>query len=264
MAKLSLKVATTSKIVRIFINNNSVVTGAGLAGLVYNSAGLTCYYIKEGQGSATAVTLVTAAVGTWTSSGFKEIDATNMPGWYELGLPNAALSTGASVSVHLQGATNMVPVPLEIELTANDNQTAITAANITQVDGASLTSHGSGKLPADVLMLDSAAIGSHTAGYFPVDNVGSGLKKNQAFTAMPFVMRDAATKLPATGFTVSVKRMIDAGGSFATGGLNTVVDAGDGGYTVNGIAGDANGKYITFLATATGADPTLFTVITVP
>jgi hypothetical protein len=46
------------------------------------------------------------------------MDATDLPGWYELGIPNAALATGAdSVIVNLKGATNMAPVVLEIQLT---------------------------------------------------------------------------------------------------------------------------------------------------
>lgn len=115
--KLTLAPDTTSKIVRIFVQNSSVTTGAGLTGLAHNTGSLTAYYIREGAASPTQITLVTATVGTWTSGGFKEIDATNMPGWYELHLPNALLAAGAgSVGVHLRGATNMVPAPIEIQL----------------------------------------------------------------------------------------------------------------------------------------------------
>ena len=90
-----------------------------------------------------------------------------------------------------------------------------------------------------------------------------GLKKNTAFTAMPFVMRDSTTKLPMAGLTVSVSRLLD-GGSFGVGGLTGITDKGSGVYTVSGIASDTNGTYITFIATAAGADPTIFTVITLP
>jgi len=125
MAKLHLKRATTSKLARIFIQDSSSTTGAGLTGLVFNSASLTAYYIKEGSSSATAITLATMTVGTWASGGFKEVDATNMPGVYEIGIPDAALSTGNSTIVMLKGATNMVPVLLEFELDAVDYQDAV-------------------------------------------------------------------------------------------------------------------------------------------
>jgi hypothetical protein len=125
MAKQEVKRAITSKLVRVFIQDSSQTDGRGLTGLLFNSAGLAAYYIKEGQSAPTAITLVTMTVGTWVSGGFKEVDPTNMPGFYELGLPDAMLSTGNSVAAMLRGAANMVPVPLEIELVAYDPQDAV-------------------------------------------------------------------------------------------------------------------------------------------
>lgn len=126
--KLSLKAGTTSKLLTVFIQDNSVTTGAGLTGLVYNSGSLTAYYYREGAASAVAITLADMTVGTWGSGGFKAVDATNLPGVYNLGIPDAALAAGAkSVIVMLKGATNMAPLVLEIELTAIDNQDAVRA-----------------------------------------------------------------------------------------------------------------------------------------
>jgi hypothetical protein len=120
--KLKIPRGTVSKLARVYIQDSSSSVGAPLTGLVFNSAGLTWYYIEEGSASPTAVTLATMTVGTWASGGFKEIDATHMPGWYEIGIPNAALDFGASVAMHLMGATNMVQTPLEIELDSNAHQ----------------------------------------------------------------------------------------------------------------------------------------------
>lgn len=116
--KLLRKKGVTSQILEIFIQDTRAGDGGGLTGLVFNSAGLTCYYHRNtGAAGGTAVTLVTMTVGTFTSSGFKEIDATNMPGWYQLCLPDAVFASGAdSVSAHLKGASNMGTVPLEIQL----------------------------------------------------------------------------------------------------------------------------------------------------
>ena len=134
---LSIPQSSTSKIIQFPIFDSSSTTGSLLAGLVFNSAGLTAYYNREGAaGAATAITLVTATKGTWTSSGFVAVDGANMPGWYELHIPNAALASGAkSVSIHLKGATNMVPVPILIELTATSNQDAA-AGGMTALDAA--------------------------------------------------------------------------------------------------------------------------------
>lgn len=115
--KLAIAPDTTSKLVQVFIQDSSATDGSGLTGLVYNSASLVAYYLREGAASPTAITLASATVGTFTSGGFKEVDATNMPGVYELGIPNAALAAGANqVIVMLKGATNMAPVLLEIQL----------------------------------------------------------------------------------------------------------------------------------------------------
>lgn len=117
--KIIRKVGVTSQILQIFIADSSSTTGAGLTGLAFNSASLTAYYHRDTDTTATAITLVTMTVGTFTSSGFKEIDATNMPGWYQFCPPNAALASGAaSVSFHLKGATNMAPLPIEVDLDA--------------------------------------------------------------------------------------------------------------------------------------------------
>ena len=117
---------TTSKIVHIFIPDSSSTTGAGLTGLVFNSASLTAYYMRPGDTSATAITLATATLGTWATGGFKEVSATNLPGVYEVSIPDACLATGANQCViMLKGATNMAPTILEIQLDAVNNQDAV-------------------------------------------------------------------------------------------------------------------------------------------
>jgi hypothetical protein len=117
--KLQKLAGATSEIWQVFIRDSSSATGAGLAGLVFNSAGLTAYYHRDTDTTATAIALVTMTVGTFTSSGFKEIDATNMPGWYQFCPPNAAIASGAkSAGFHLKGATNMAPLPIEVQLLA--------------------------------------------------------------------------------------------------------------------------------------------------
>ena len=123
--KLILKLGSTSNRVRVFIQDSTSTSGDGLTGLVYNSASLTAYYVRDGDATATSISLVTATVGTFASGGFVAVDGTNMPGLYEIGIPDAALSSGNSLIVMLKGATNMVPLLLEIELVAYDPQDAV-------------------------------------------------------------------------------------------------------------------------------------------
>ena len=130
---------STSQIFHIFIQDSSQTDGSGLTGLVFNTAGLTAYYIREGDAlPAVEITLVTATIGTYASGGFKEVDSTNMPGIYELHIPDAAFALGSeAVVIMLKGASNMAPLPLEIQLIDAPATTAAiaTAVLASTIDG---------------------------------------------------------------------------------------------------------------------------------
>lgn len=120
MSKLEIKAGTTSKLLDVFIEDPTSLIGEGLTGLVFNSPGLTWYYKRTGDASSTQISLVNAVAGTWSSGGFKEVDAANMKGHYEIGTPNAVLASGVDqVSMQLRGAVNMPPINIEIQLDAN-------------------------------------------------------------------------------------------------------------------------------------------------
>lgn len=111
----------TSKLIQFFVMDSSQTDGRGLTGLVFNTANLSAYYYREGAAAPVQINLVTMVVGTWASGGFAEIQAANMPGWYQLGLPDAALADAAeSVGVMIKGAADMAPVNLEIQLDLGD------------------------------------------------------------------------------------------------------------------------------------------------
>jgi len=119
--KKIIKAGATKQTVDVFIQDSTSTTGAGKTGLAYNSEGLKAYYRKGATGSATEITLATQTVGgAYSSGGFVEIDATNMPGLYRLDVPNAAIDTAGSVSLMLSGATGMAPLPLELQVVAAD------------------------------------------------------------------------------------------------------------------------------------------------
>ena len=113
--KLLLDKGSTSQILDVFIQDS--FSYSGLTGLSCSSASLSCYYHRNTAVSATAITLVDMTVGTYISGGFMQIDSTNLPGFYQLCVPNAAFQTGAdSFSLLLKGAASMAPCPLEIQL----------------------------------------------------------------------------------------------------------------------------------------------------
>ncbi len=114
--KLEINKGATSQLLEVFISDSSKTDGSGLTGVAFGD--ITGYYYRSGAASPVQLAaLKTMTVGTWVTEGFKEIDATNMPGYYQLGVPNAALLTGVDkVNIMLKGATNMAPLPLEIQL----------------------------------------------------------------------------------------------------------------------------------------------------
>ena len=141
MSKRKTTVNITSVTVPLFIPDTSSLTGGGLSGLLYNTSGLICEYRRQGASSWTAVSLVTATLGTWTSGGF--VADGSRAGYYELGLPNAALASGARwVAVRLYGAANMPDVPLEIEIDAINYQDSVRAGLTALPNAAPATTNG--------------------------------------------------------------------------------------------------------------------------
>jgi len=138
--KLIITKGATSVSVNVFIRDNSVTTGAGLTGLVYNSGSLTAYYSRQ-NAAATAITLATqTATGAYSSGGFVAVDGTNMPGLYRLDIPDAVLASGVNTAyIMLKGATNMEPCVIEIELVTIDLQAARVDANVTYFGGSAGT-----------------------------------------------------------------------------------------------------------------------------
>lgn len=130
MPKISIVAGTTSKLVDILLRDNTSTKGAGVTGITSASTNLTAYYYREGAATPVAITIASMTLGTWATGGFIVMDGTNMPGMYQLGIPNLALAAGAkSVVIYIWEKTttalNLAPCILEIELTAWDNQDAV-------------------------------------------------------------------------------------------------------------------------------------------
>ena len=113
---------TTSLSAPIFVANATTPT-TGLGSLVYNTANLVGEYRRQGASSWTSISLATGTLGTWSSGGWSADG--NLTGAYEVGIPNAALASGAAWAVvRYYGAANMVPVQLYFELDAVNYQSA--------------------------------------------------------------------------------------------------------------------------------------------
>jgi len=129
--EFSFPAGSTSQTALIFIQDTDSTVGDGLTGVAFGD--ITWHYYREGAGTnATAITEVTMTIGTWASGGFIQLDITNQPGWYEIGIPDAVLGTGARfVNMTFKGATNMRQVNVLIHLPVlNEFDTPIALTDI--------------------------------------------------------------------------------------------------------------------------------------
>jgi len=192
-----IKAGTTSFVDTIFFRDTSVTTKiAGLAGLVYNTAGLTCYYKRSNGTAAVLVSLANiTTLGTYVSGGFKKIDDTNQPGLIEFHPPDAALAAGAkSVDFFFRGATNMEDVVLSYELDTIDYQVANGKLPTTLA-----SSDVTGNIPSDLkAVLGDAARGTAAAAV---------LDFYIAHSALP-AMDDQGNTLATTGFVTAVNNNV--------------------------------------------------------
>lgn len=118
---MEIKKGATDQTIYFEILDSTSTTGGRKTGLAFDTASLVASYVRT-RGTRTAITLATlaAADSAHSDGGFKEVDATNMPGIYRLDLPDAAVATGAEeVVVTLKGASGMGQVSRTISLVDN-------------------------------------------------------------------------------------------------------------------------------------------------
>jgi hypothetical protein len=160
MAKENYGVSPTSVIIRCKLLNSSVTTGAGLTGLTSASAGLKIstakindatptVYTQAGGTIEAVTTLGTYLAPTATKCRFKEFDATNNPGIYEIQLADARFQATDKLLVSVSGATNLAQADFEIQCTN-------LAANVIQVNGTAQTARDLG---ASVLLSSGTGTG---------------------------------------------------------------------------------------------------------
>jgi len=194
MSKQIMGVSPTSLTVRFKLMNSSVSTGAGLTGLVYNSTGLVISTIKKNDASAVVYSTTANTIETITTLGtyaapssnkcrFKEVDATNHPGIYELHLADARYNATDSLLVSINGVTNLAQTDFEIEcknIAVNVIQIGGTAQTARDLGASVLISSGtgtgqldvtSGVIKANLVQILATAL-TETAGY-----LAAGFKK---------------------------------------------------------------------------------------
>ena len=111
--------------------SQSIELYLGATGLTASTSGLTARYNRTRTASVSIPLVARTIAQAWTSGGFAEVDATNMPGVYRLDLPDAALAAGADdVTVVVRGASGTNGAVMTIKLSSGGLTSAQTAAAV--------------------------------------------------------------------------------------------------------------------------------------
>lgn len=130
MSKLNLGISPQEGVIRVVIGDSTVTTGVGLTGLTHNSASLIISTIKIGEAVATAYTQAAgnieslAVFGTYETPTagkcrFREVDATNHPGLYEIHIADARFASDSLLGVTISGTTGLRETTFEVQMDAS-------------------------------------------------------------------------------------------------------------------------------------------------
>jgi hypothetical protein len=119
---ITIAPASTSQSIELYL---------GATGLTASTSGLSARYNRTRTASVSIPLVARTIAQAWTSGGFAEVDATNMPGVYRLDLPDAALASGADdVTVVVRGASGTNGAVMTVKLSSGGLTSAQTASAV--------------------------------------------------------------------------------------------------------------------------------------
>ena len=111
--------------------SQSIELYLGATGLTASTSGLSARYNRTRTASVNIPLVARTIAQAWTSGGFAEVDATNMPGVYRLDVPDAALAAGADdVTIVVRGASGTNGAVMTVKLSSGGLTSAQTAAAV--------------------------------------------------------------------------------------------------------------------------------------
>jgi hypothetical protein len=181
----------------------------------------------------------------YTTGLFVEVNATatGLQGFYRFDPPDTAFATGANIrscAIGIGGAANMAPLPLEIELTAWNNQDGVTGGMTGISSTGTLGSVSNVRGTATVIL----AAGTHAGAVVPIVQTASlAMAVGTASSVGAVAVVDTVRTSTVTDFTAGALGRffnMDAG-TFDTSSANSVVrqittNAGGGSLTAAAVA----------------------------
>jgi len=123
--------------------SQSIELYLGVTGLTASTSGLSARYNRTRTASVSIPLVARTIAQAWTSGGFAEVDATNMPGVYRLDLPDAALAAGADdVTIVVRGASGTNGAVMTVKLSSGGLTEAQTAGAVWNAVRASYATAG--------------------------------------------------------------------------------------------------------------------------
>ena len=111
--------------------SQSIELYLGSTGLTTSTLGLVAYYNRTRSASVSIPLVARTIAQAWTSGGFAEVDAINMPGVYRLDVPDAALAAGADdVTIVVRGASGTNGAVMTVKLSSGGLTAAQTASAV--------------------------------------------------------------------------------------------------------------------------------------
>jgi len=111
--------------------SQSIELYLGATGLTASTSGLSARYNRTRTASVSIPLVARTIAQAWTSGGFAEVDATNMPGVYRIDIPDAALAAGADdVTIVVRGASGTNGAVMTVKLSSGGLTEAQTAAAV--------------------------------------------------------------------------------------------------------------------------------------
>lgn len=249
MPKEILKRGSTSNILRVFLQDSASTTGAGKTALTSASSGLIISTIADLEATATTYTSAATNVETITTLGtfaaptagkcrFREVDATNFPGVYEIHIADARFNvTNATQLLISIQCTGVAPVYVEYQLVAVDLMDTV-RFGLTALPNTAVTTNGS---------LITAGTGtaqlSTTSG---VALANTSQWNGTAVTGMPM-----PTYTQPTGFLAATFPTTVASTTNITGGTITTVSGNVNG-SVGSVTGNVGGNVTGSVGSVTG------------
>ena len=124
--------------------SQSIELYLGATGLTASTSGLSARYNRTRTASVSIPLVACTIAQAWTSGGFAEVDATNMPGVYRLDVPDAALAAGADdVTIVVRGASGTNGAVMTVKLSSGGLSSTETAQAVWNATASSYNTAGS-------------------------------------------------------------------------------------------------------------------------